>query len=502
MQNKVTSSERKLILDSETRRIVCGESFRLFFFTYFGHYADVPSADFHYDMFEDLKFRDGLRFLVWIMFRGSAKTTIVRAYIAWCILFKKKKNIIWVSNDKAMAEKNARAIANELQANPYILADFGQMYYESSRHKEERKSSPKKILEFKAKNGIMFSATTTNISGRGLLEATDRPDLYVFDDIETDKTKRSKVVTKKNIENTEERITGAAPEAQFIFLCNYITKYGYVAYLLRLAKESKRWFVRWKKLIENGEITWPARIVWTEVEKKKGQESVEGLKQDTATDRFNQERLLVPMEDGGGVIKEEWFDGSRGHYASWRLIKEGDNWFYNDGEKRYPVKTFTGVDPAISQKQGSDERAIESVGYVDIGERSLFLVMGDKAGIWSLHLFTEELKKEKARVCPMKTGVESNGTQETFRVVFGDAGISTVPVNPKGNKYERLSEFLADFEYGRILFPDDGSCDKVKYECISFTGEQGGKDNRVDALVHALKLAKDSKSSVPNFSVS
>ena len=69
-------------------------------------------------------------------------------------------------------------------------------------------------------------------------------------------------------------------------------------------------------------------------------------------------------------------------------------------------------------------------------------------------------------------------------------GISTQAINPDGDKVRRMSRNVADLEFGRVLFPDDGSCDDLKHELIDFTGEDGKPDNRVDAFNYAMQLAK------------
>ena len=152
-----SEAEKEALKVKEDRIYICGKSFKLFFFYYFRNYIKLKSAPFHYDMIQDL---EDFKFLLWIMFRESAKTSLARAFCTWEIVYQKKFNIHWIGHELKKAYKNARAVANELQSNPFIIEDFGQLYYEDKRE-DNRKSKPKKIEQFVATNGCSFSASST-----------------------------------------------------------------------------------------------------------------------------------------------------------------------------------------------------------------------------------------------------------------------------------------------------------------------------------------------------
>ena len=461
------------------------------------------SPMFHYDMFEDCNFR-GFQFLVWLMFRDSAKTALARALVVWWIVYEKKHNIGWVGHDLKKAGKNARAIANELQANQKIIRDFKQLYYEDvvTHNKQSR---PKTITDFKCENGVFFRALSTKISTRGELEGEFRPDAYVIDDFENDKTKKSFVQTESVIDFLGEMISGVSADCDILFLCNYITKFGSVAFIKKKALNSKNWLVRQVDLIENGQITWPSKFVMTIAEafahnsncehKKQYVKSIQGMKEDVGSSRFNQENMNIPESDGGMMVLEEWFANGKGHYSkSDIMIDDKGNYYWDTDEGPVKGEVYTAIDPAISKKETSDERAICTIAKFvvpgTVPRQTYYLVLEDKAGRWGVKDFAMALKSTVGKFLPRRTAVENVGVQEAFRELFAMYGISTSPINPDGDKVRRMSRNVADLEFGKVLFPDDGSCDGLKQELIDFTGEDGRPDNRVDAFNYAMQIAK------------
>lgn len=459
---------------------------------------------FHYDMFQDCHF-SGFQFLVWIMFRDSAKTAIARALVVWWIIYKMKFNIGWVGETTKKAAKNARAIANELQANKKIIADFGQLYYEDHTTQNIKQSKPKVITDFKCENGVFFRALSTQVSTRGELEAEWRPDAYIFDDIENDKTKGSILKTEAVMTFIKETISGASAGCDCLFLCNYITKYGSVEFLRKKANKNKNWRIRIIRLIEKGIITWGAKFVMTKKEAEKINEgrpkkfrvkSVEQMKEDMGSARFDQENQHIPESEGGGMIKDEWFRNGKGRYSKNKIFMDDqeENFFWETEDGLIRGSVYTGVDPAVSKKESSDDRAIVSVAkFVIPGEKinkNYYLVFESKAGKWGTQEFAKKLGETQKTLKPRRTAVENVGVQEVFREIFSMYGVSTEAINPDGDKIRRMSKNVADLEFGRVLFPEDGTCDDLLNELIDFTGEDGKADNRVDAFNYAMQLAK------------
>jgi predicted phage terminase large subunit-like protein len=482
------------------RKALCEVSFFAFCLFYFSHYTFFASPKFHRQMMKDVEYSDW-NAVVWIMFRMSGKTAIARMFIVWCILYKKRLNISWVGSTMKSVEGNMRAIQDELKANELLIRDFGQQYYDEDNKKKEGKTSkPKTQMVFKTENGVYVRGISTSISTRGSLEGAARPDQYVFDDIENDETKRSIKKTDRTRSFIDEVLAGAATNARFLFLCNYITKYGVVEDAKRRCEKSDKWRLRMVPIIDNkGELAWPGRYVYTQAEadainktiedENKHVESIEALQEKMNNPRlFRQEYQNIPNEDEGGLIRDSWIK-----YYNKADLEITDRWVKYRGVVARCV--MTGIDPAYSQAKTADDRAIVTIGCFDMpmGEskkRTIYLVLNCQADKWSMDEMAKHIVYDRDKYRPRMIGVESNAVQGLFRELFAYYGISSQALNPDGDKVRRLMRHSADIEFGRVMVPTDGSADTLVAELVRFTGEHGGEDNRVDAFSYAMEMCK------------
>jgi hypothetical protein len=129
------------------RRYLLEDDFLTWFCYYYIDYVKYPFAPFHYDMFDDLqKLISGeYRECAFIMFRESAKTSIAKGFITWIIATEKKKYLNIDAFDKENAERMLFDAILELQKNPRILQDYGELY-NAKRSSEEL--TQKKISNF------------------------------------------------------------------------------------------------------------------------------------------------------------------------------------------------------------------------------------------------------------------------------------------------------------------------------------------------------------------
>lgn len=249
-------------------RIYIGYMEPAYFMLYhFTEYIKFDFAPFHKDFFQDLKdFRDGnIDEAAWIAFRESAKTSIAKtAGLTWMGCYNIKNYIAAASFDKSNAESILYDVSINFQTNNTIIQDFGQLYYSDGK---EKRSERKRLGDFNLENGVSFEAFTTQKSPRGRLRAEQRPDFWLLDDIENNLTKDSIAKTSKVIDFINEMTTGAAGDAGILYLGNYLTDIGSVAYVLeRLERMGDRARVRNITITDPKEQTlaWPAKYVWTD----------------------------------------------------------------------------------------------------------------------------------------------------------------------------------------------------------------------------------------------
>ena len=207
---------------SDERKYLCEQDFSLFMAYYFLDYIKYSFAPFHFEMFQDLKdlMAGKYREVAWIMFRESAKTSIAKIFLVYLICYKKKRYINVDSFDKENSERILFDIVSTLQTNNRLIADFGQLY---NAPREKDKATMKRVSNFVTNNEIRVEAHSTQESIRGRLHKDQRPDFFLFDDIETNKTRDSKAYTEQVIKHLEEVLAGLSVDASVLYLGNYIT---------------------------------------------------------------------------------------------------------------------------------------------------------------------------------------------------------------------------------------------------------------------------------------
>lgn len=255
------------------RKFVCGEEFAYFAFYYFSDFFTYDLAPFHWDFFEDGNelVRGELDEVAWIAFRESAKTTITKIFVTWLICYKHKKYIAWDSYDGTNAGNALFDITVFLQTNQRILADFGRLFRKRKRHKtkeelDEDAPEMKSTQNFVTTNGVRVRALTTQKSARGYLSGKSRPDMFIFDDVENEITRRSFLITAKIIEHIGTIRSGLGPTGSVIYLGNYITEEGVVAHIMDGLNGLPNKRVRNIPVILDKRPTWPSKYTLTNAE--------------------------------------------------------------------------------------------------------------------------------------------------------------------------------------------------------------------------------------------
>lgn len=165
--------------------------------------------------------------------RGFGKTALMKLFILYCILFTDKKFILIIceNTDKAV---NILSDVMDMLDEPNIKKVFGDW-----RLGSETDTQKLKKFGFRGRNIILLAAGAD--SGiRGITIKNERPDVMLFDDIQSREVAESQVQS----ENLERWMVGTAMKAKsprgcmFLFVANmYPTKWS----ILRKLKQNKNW---------------------------------------------------------------------------------------------------------------------------------------------------------------------------------------------------------------------------------------------------------------------
>lgn len=308
----------------EERLYICKREPVYFNVYYFPEYFTYPIAPFHYDLYDDCKGLTAgtLKEADWTIYRESAKTSIAKtALVCRAICFKLKRYINWDSYDKGNSEAALFDIALALQTNPRIIADFGQLYFKA---KGDQNSSMKRISNFLTENGVRVEAFSTQESTRGRVFGNYRPDLYVFDDIETSKTKDSYAITNQIKKHIDEARSGLGVNGSIAYLNNYISEEGVVASIIQSLKGRSDCVVRnipveiGGTFEHMGEPTWPGKFVKTKAEAAKAnigitdalrrKVSLEAKREELGKATFETEMLNNPSKSDDLIFDREIID--------------------------------------------------------------------------------------------------------------------------------------------------------------------------------------------------
>lgn len=184
--------------------------------------------------------------------RGFSKTTVLKLFILYCILFTKKSFILYIGGTQTKANDVIGDIADMLD-EPNIKATFGDWRIGLVTDRADFK-----LFGFRGRNVILRGAGAGS-DIRGITRKNRRPDIMIFDDVQTREDADSQVISDQ-IENW---MQGTAMKAKspegclYIFLANmYPTKYS----ILKRLKPNPNWL----KFIVGG-ITEDGHSLWEDL---------------------------------------------------------------------------------------------------------------------------------------------------------------------------------------------------------------------------------------------
>ena len=207
--------------------------FNLWARKFFPKYFTSNDAPFHkqIDTGNVEAYKNGGQFLD-IAFRGSAKTTRTKLFIAFVIAndtehYRKFFKVL--SEDSDNSKQSTTDVYNMLISRQ-VKALYSEVFERTEAKREETMAS------FTTATGVKMTSDTIGTSQRGDLQDESRPDFIWFDDFETRITLMSAVKTHKIWQNIDEALTGLAKGGAAVYTCNYLSERGNVHKLISKVK--------------------------------------------------------------------------------------------------------------------------------------------------------------------------------------------------------------------------------------------------------------------------
>jgi hypothetical protein len=355
--------------------------------------------------------------------RGFAKSTLMKIFLIYCILFTDKKFLVVVAATAKLAE-NILADVVDMLEEPNIKAVFGDW-----KLGVEKDTQALKKFGFRGRN-IILVAAGAGTSVRGLNIKNQRPDVILMDDIQSRECADSEVESTK----LETWMIGtlmkckAPTGCMFLFVANmYPTKYS----ILRRLKNNNTWV----KFIAGG-ILANGTSLWEELQ------PIEQLVKEFENDLSMGHPEIFYSE----VLNDE--NVSANNLIDLSKLPDVP---YETGD--IPAGNFIVIDPA-TDKLGADE---VSVGYFEIHDASPILMNLEEGRFSPGETIKIALTYALTYNCRL-IAVEANAYQYSLLYWFdficqqmGIQGIEAVPIySGARNKNARILDMFKAYAAGEM----------------------------------------------------
>jgi len=393
--------------------------------------------------------------------RGFGKTTLIKIFVVYCILFTNKKFILIISASAKLAEAVLSDIADMLE-EPNIKRIFGDW-----KLGMEKDTQAVKKFGYRGRN-IILAAIGAETSLRGLNMKNERPDVMIFEDIQSRECADSEIQS----DSLENWMVGTAMKAKsphgcmFLFVANmYPTKFS----ILRKLKKNPKW----TKFIAGGILS-DGTALWEDLQ------PIDQLMSEFENDLSMGKPEIFYSE----VLNDE--NASQNNLIDLSKLPESP---YEDGD--IPGGNFVIIDPA-TDKLGSDE---VSVGYFEVHNGYPCLMQleegrfspGDTIRIALTYCLTNNCRL---------IAVESNAYQYSLLYWFefickqmGIVGIEAVDVySGSKSKNARILEMFKGLAAGELFIEEDAKAASYS-QIIAFNPlRRDNTDGILDLLTYAGKV--------------
>jgi len=393
--------------------------------------------------------------------RGFGKTMLMKIFILYVILFTSRKFILILCENQTKANNIIADIVSMLN-EPNIKAAFGDWSVGASIDRQDLK-----VFGFRGRNIILMGAGAG--SGiRGITLNNERPDVMVFDDIQSKADAESQTVS----EQLETWMFGTAMKAKsphgclFIFIANmYPTKHS----ILRKLKSNPNWvkFIA-GGILENGESLW---------------EELQPIKQ--LLNEFQNDLLAGhPEIFYSEVLNDE-------NASANNLIDISKIPAYPFQKDDIPAGNFIIIDPS-NDKANSDA---VSIGYFEVHDLKPCLLKLKEGRFSPGETIREALKIALEKRCSL-IAVESNAFQYSLLYWFqficqqqGIQGIQAVEVySGSYSKVTRIINMFKSLTKGEILYNTEVA-PAVNLQITQFNPlKKDNVDGVLDLLAYAPKV--------------
>ena len=225
---------------------------------YFPHYATCECAQFHIDAANYiLKHKNCIDVEAWA--RGHAKSTHLDIMVPFWLWINNQLDVmLLVGKNEADAKILLSDLQAEFEANPQILADFG----------DQKKLGSWEEGNFVTKNGVAFFSLGRGQSPRGVRYRNKRPNYIVCDDIDDDELIKNPMRVKRTVRWVLGALFNTMDNqgARMVFANNLI---GVDTVVTNIAKRPGVRVNRVNAINDKGQPSWPQKYTLAYFEERR-----------------------------------------------------------------------------------------------------------------------------------------------------------------------------------------------------------------------------------------
>lgn len=360
-------------IETRIRTLKCEKSLEMFMTTYGAEHFTEEFGSAQFELIHILeKIVNTAARVVRAEPREYGKTTLIEWFIIWCIVYDKKKFIVYVCDSRDQSSMVIQMIRDELESNEKLVEDFGYLEGDKTWGK----------VEILTKNKCRIMARGAKSRMRGLKSGKNRPDLVVMDDVENDKNTQTTDLRDQLWSWVRKVVINMVSRDGDIICVGTVLHWDSI--LMRILKDTAWDSKIIAALDENGESTWKAH--WPK-------ERLEARKLQIGGEAFSQEYMNNPIDTESQAFKsayvrtyklseknfEEshihihhhfltwdpaWSANKRSHFTAMMVVAvDGDNnWWIRDIYREHATETEAiNMYFHLQQKYGCMRQGMETV---------------------------------------------------------------------------------------------------------------------------------------------
>ncbi len=421
----------------------------------FEHRHPQESPPFHRRMIVD--WHSPTRFVLDMVFRGGAKSTVAEEAVVTMACFRKFRNCVILGASEDKAKERLKAIKHELENNEFIHQVFGDMVGDTW--------AETKIV---TSNGLMIQAYGRGQALRGSKYLDHRPDLLLADDIEDEESVSSPENRQKMLKWWYSVVVPALDPKHRVRMT--ATPLDEEALAVTLSKEADVIVHHYPVLRANPdtgeeESVWPERFPTEDLLKMRARYIDAG-----AATEWEREYMVRPIADSDKQFLKEHFKSELVPRKPWQA-------------------TYAFYDPARTVNKNSSHTGKAVWSWV--GSR---LVVWRSGGyFWKPDEIIDDIFKTDAEFNPIAIGVERDGLEEFILQPLRHQQVMRqhpVPIRPdkaprgKDDFIKGLQPFFRAHEViFSTAFGDDHA--ELQKQLLAFPT---GRKDVPNALAYALKM--------------